>query len=311
MNSFQPLCASPTLTNPDMVLPNEIDHVTALPSPPRNQWRVGTPPSPSFLLDNSDASQTEDRRPSTSSTTVAKRKQKLGLMSRKMMLLRSRTASSNAGLTLAADKHSESSAQNISSSDSGSDGNFGQESSPALMDVGNLAPEQKRQQRESTGSSSVGSEEMVTLKQFLRRYEANGSSSKEEGLEEPSAVLQAFWHTQSRAADNATSSKQTDGWRSQREEGSRGIDEEQTRQDEEMSMPAEVRSQRGSVVTDITADDDAEHRRMQQDEEEYKSAVLSQRAEEILANAKKRLNVSLRCRTTGQTDANNVSAYGG
>ncbi|KAK4993913.1 hypothetical protein LTR50_000127 [Elasticomyces elasticus] len=67
---------SPTLTNPEMVLPD--DFPLPMPSSPPRSWH---PPSPSYLRDQA-----------TTAVTPAKR-DKRGLMSRKLMLLRSRTGS--------------------------------------------------------------------------------------------------------------------------------------------------------------------------------------------------------------------------
>jgi hypothetical protein len=106
------------------------------------------------------------------------------------------------------------------------------------MDVGNLAPEQPAQpeyRRTSAGGSSLGSEDMASLPQFLAKYENKDTNTTDDELEGDASV-------------------------SQRDEPH--IDEP--------SLEAQ---------------------RRQQEENEQTSALLSQRAEQILANAKKRLNV--------------------
>ncbi|KAF2214974.1 hypothetical protein CERZMDRAFT_105345 [Cercospora zeae-maydis SCOH1-5] len=216
-----PQLPSPTLTNIDMVLP--IDHgVSARMSPPRTMQR---PPSPSYLR---DATQEHSY-----TTAPMGRKEKLGLVSRKMMLLRGRT-SSNGGIMCRSS--SQASTDLVPSS-------------PVLQDVGNLAPEQlgadflqlpEPEPRRASGSSSSGLSGMTG---FLDKY---GKASDEDTLYDSSEYA-----TPGRAGRR---------------------------------ISVDVRP-RPSLE-----EDPAEMRRRQQ-QEEYESAILSKRAEEILANAKKRLNV--------------------
>ena len=223
---------SPTLTNPDMVLPNEPMRYAGFAPPARNAWKE-RPPSPSYLRDTppqSVSSQSvRDRSSSGGSNMATPKKEKRGLMSRKMLLLRSRTSSSGFGVHSTPDSRK-------SNRDFGDfDGGYG--SSPTLMDVGNLAPETPAYRRESAGGSSLGSDDMKGLPQFLAKYESQNSSGPE------------------------------DEWDGESPASNRYADTE-------------------SVDTGLEA-----HRR-QQEEDEHNSAILSQRAEQILANAKKRLNVS-------------------
>jgi hypothetical protein len=151
-------------------------------------------------------------------------------MSRKMMLLRSRTSSSGLGISATPDSRK-------SERDFGDfDGVYG--SSPTLMDVGNLAPEMPDYRRESAGGSSLGSDDMTGLPQFLAKYESQNSSGTEDE-----------WDGESPAPHRYADTDSIDG--------------------------------------------NLEAHRRQQEEDEHNSAILSKRAEQILANAKKRLNVSL------------------
>ncbi|KAK4507191.1 hypothetical protein PRZ48_000926 [Zasmidium cellare] len=211
-----PSLPSPTLTNPDHILPSSLPAVS---SPPRVTRR---PPSPSYLRDSGGES------PSPKAAMVG-RKDKLGLMSRKMMLLRSRTASGGApnGGSLTRGSPSQGSI----------DADF-IPSSPILQDVGNLAPEQldylqppEMDRRSNSGGSS--SSDISGMTNFLAKY------GKSDG-----------------ASDDET---------------------------ENGESPAPARYEHSPEAQDAEAD-----RRRQ---EEYNSAVLSKRAEQILANAKKRLNV--------------------
>ena len=218
---------SPTLTNPDMVLPDQPIRYPAYNSPTRNAWRV-RPPSPSYLKDTPPQSLRERSSSGGSSMTTPK-KERRGLMSRKMLLLRSRTASSGNGINGAVEKlPSEGEFSNFDSA-------YGSE--PTLMDVGNLAPEQVDPKRASVGGSSVGSDEIHGLPQFLAKYETQDSSGTDEE-----------W-------DGATPTSQ-------------------------------------KYMAPESVDSGLDAHRRQQEEDEQQSAILSQRAEQILANAKKRLNVS-------------------
>ncbi|KAF2173238.1 hypothetical protein M409DRAFT_62804 [Zasmidium cellare ATCC 36951] len=210
-----PSLPSPTLTNPDHILPSGLPTVS---SPPRV---TRGPPSPSYLRDSGGES--------PSPKAAMGRKEKLGLMSRKMMLLRSRTASGGAP--------NGGSITRGSPSQGSIDADF-IPSSPILQDVGNLAPEQPdylqppdMDRRSNSGGSS--SSDISGMTNFLAKY------GKPDG-----------------ASDDET------------ENG-------------ESSAPA--RYENSAEEHDAEAD-----RRRQ---EEYNSAVLSKRAEQILANAKIRLNV--------------------
>ena len=233
-----PSVPSPTLTNPDMVLPNEPNHIPSLPSPPQTAWRY-RPPSPSYLKDKRD----EGSRPGTASsgggTAMSAKKEKRGLMSRKMMLLRSRTASSGA-VQLIGD--SQPIPRSTPSDLEADDYDSAYASSPTLMDVGNLAPEQPEvlqqyeDKRMSTGRYSTISEDMSGLPQFLAKYE----NRDETGTDDESD------------ADSPTAPK---------------------------------------YGYSVSIEGGMEAQRKQQEEDEHNSAILSKRAEQILANAKKRLNV--------------------
>lgn len=163
------------------------------------------------------------------------KKEKLGLMSRKMMLLRSCTASGG-------HVNGNGNGNGTPRSQRSLDFDF-IPSSPVLQDVGNLAPEQPEylqppeldRRSSSPGSSSSG---VSGLTGFLARYAKPDGTSDDEVLYEG--------------------------------EGS----------------PAVVRC---DSSVDHDTDRDTERRRQQL--EEYNSAILSKRAEQILANAKKRLNV--------------------
>lgn len=218
-----PSLPSPTLTNPDMVLPNEYRPYAPLHSPPR-YGRRERPPSPSYLR-NTTMGNISQRSASSANTVVTPKKEKRGLMSRKMMLLRSRTASDEGHVADTHLAHDE-----FANFDSA----YG--SSPTLMDVGNLAPEQPEHRRTSVGGSSVGSDDMAALPQFLAKYENQEASSTDDEDED------------------------------------------------EVLTPTSTRYE-------PTVDGELETQRRQQEEDEHTSALLSQRAEQILANAKKRLNV--------------------
>lgn len=221
------LPASPTLTNPDMVLPDRAIGLALASSPPSSR---GRPPSPSYLKD--------DGRNGSRSTTPTPKKEKRGLMSRKMMLLRSRTSS-------ASSLHQQHQQQAVSRSTpfisecAPEDSAYA--SSPTLMDVGNLAPERplpSEEKRLSTSGSSFNSEELAGIPSFLAKYEStDGAGTGDELSDSDSTAVAKYGYS--------------------------------------------VRIEGGNY--------DAQRR--QQEEEEHQSAMLSKRAEQILANAKKRLNV--------------------
>ena len=103
------------------------------------------------------------------------KKEKRGLMSRKMMLLRSRTASSSAQVNGA-----QSTPRSVPSERSFDDFGSAYGSSPTLMDVGNLAPEQPQQRRTSGEGSSASSDDMAGLPQFLAKYDDRDSASADD-----------------------------------------------------------------------------------------------------------------------------------
>ena len=236
-----PSLPSPTLTNPDMLLPEK---PIGLPlSPPRHTWR-DRPPSPSYLKDRRSESSLRSRSGSGGSavTTAMGKKEKRGMMSRKMMLLRSRTASSGTDVQLNGNSTPVSRHGQYERFD-GFDGAYA--SSPTLMDVGNLAPEQPEQRRASNATSSGGSDDMKGLPHFLAKYEASNTPENDDELESNPATQEYGYATS-------------------------------------------------------TYDETLDARRRQQEEDEYASAILSKRAEEILANAKKRLNVRSAAQTYAQ-----------
>ncbi|KXT10833.1 hypothetical protein AC579_1953 [Pseudocercospora musae] len=226
-----PSLPSPTLTNPDAILPN-----TALPSlssPPRFSRR---PPSPGYLRDT--PSPNCSNASGMPATTMPK-KDKLGLVSRKMMLLRTKTSSSGSINTTGRITPRATPSPSPRSIDF-------VPSSPILQDVGNLAPElaephllqpPESERRRASGSSSS---DLSAMAGFLEKYSRRDGSSDEEVLLYDSS-------------ENAT--------------------------------PVTSEEARDSIA------DEADAQRRRQELEEYNSAILSKRAEQILANAKKRLNV--------------------
>jgi len=210
---------SPTLTDPDMVLPGDIDS-SASPSPARTYAR---PPSPSYLRNKTD------HNGSVSSATP--NKERRGLMSRKMLLLRSRTGSGAGAIALPTTP-----SRAPPSTSSATPEECAYASSPTIHDASLFAPEQTDHKRLSASTSSFNSDELAAIPSFLAKYDSlNGT----------------------------------------------GADD-----DTDLDSPAQKKygysvSIEGGVDT---------HRR-QQEEDERNSAMLSKRAEQILANAKKRLNV--------------------
>lgn len=169
------------------------------------------------------------------------KKEKLGLMSRKMMLLRSRTASGGQGEVPEVSRSSYSQGSSAQS-------NF-IPSSPILQDVGNLAPERPELLQ-------------LPLADTDRRSASGGSSSSDiSGM----AAFLAKYEKKDGASDDETFLYQND-------------DDSGTVTEEE-----------GEYNAAMDSEMDAERRKQQL--EEYNSAILSKRAEQILANAKKRLNV--------------------
>ena len=147
--------ASPTLTNPDMVLP---DGMPNMPSPPR--W-VRRPPSPSYLRDVN--SESPEPRPSQDGP------------GHKMMLLRNRSPNMGAGAYRGAPMQSH----------MDSDGFIA--SSPILRDTANSTPEPSLHLQPPRGiegsQSGSSSSEAEGLANFLAKYEqlGNGTASDEDG----------------------------------------------------------------------------------------------------------------------------------
>ncbi|KAK5690890.1 hypothetical protein LTR97_012053 [Elasticomyces elasticus] len=216
-----PSLPSPTLTNPDMVLPFD-SNGPALPTPPRTVRRT---PSMNYFKDRTNDLQ--------NARTPAPKKEKRGLMSRKMLLLRSRTGSG-----MAVNGSQQYSPRSVpSESDLNSGPNSAYASSPTLMDVGNLAPEQVNEKRLSFGGSSFNSEEYAAIPAFLAKYEpTDGTTTDDEMFDSDSPATKKYGYS-------------------------------------------------------VTIEGGLDAQRRQQEEDEHNSAILSKRAEQILANAKKRLNL--------------------
>ncbi|KAK0323587.1 hypothetical protein LTR54_006841 [Friedmanniomyces endolithicus] len=220
-----PSVPSPTLTNPDMVLPSfDGDVHASLPSPARTMKRT---PSLNFFRDRMAEQQ--------NARTPVPKKEKRGLMSRKMLLLRSRTGS---GMTVNGGQQQQPAPRSVpSDSDTFSTYNSNYASSPTLMDVGNLAPEQVNEKRLSFGGSSFNSEDYAVIPAFLAKYEAtDGTTTDDEMFDSDSPAPKRYGYS-------------------------------------------------------VTIEGGLDAQRRQQEEAEHKSAMLSSRAEQILANAKKRLNL--------------------
>ena len=223
-----PSLPSPTLTNPDMVLPTDRNDVPAVPSPPRNALR-DRPPSPSYLREQASAPSLREVSSMGSLGMAGPKKEKRGLMSRKMMLLRSRTASSTSQIPRSAPSEER---------DSEDYDDSAYASSPTLMDVGNLLPEPPApERRPSNGTEEYGEDDLAGMTQFLAKYDTKDVIPSDDELDDASPSAQRYGYSVSI-------------------EG--GMDE----------------------------------KRRKQEEDEQNSAILSKRAEAILANAKKRLNVS-------------------
>lgn len=224
-----PSIPSPTLSSISNILPQTGPR---MPDSPESMRR---PPSLSYLRDYQDAGANRDRE--QQQQQAQPKKEKRGLMSRKMMLLRSRTASSKKYIVQTGQEHT--SQQNFPPRQDSLENPVTIPSSPTIYDGDRLAPQttNSTDKRSSIGASSYNSEESVALPEFLSRYR-----SREE-----------------------TEDEETD-----------------------TEKPAQPPPMGYSVS--IAGGPDAE-RRAQEEEEERNSAMLSQRAEQILANAKKRLNL--------------------
>jgi hypothetical protein len=220
-----PSLPSPTLTNPDMVLPSAGS--MKIPESPES---LRGPPSISYLRDitnqHAGARATMERdRPSPP------KKEKRGLMSRKLMLLRSRTASDRQDSTGRQDNTGR---QDFPVRTDSLEDTSTIPSSPTIYSSDHLAP-QSVGKRSSISGSSLNSDDYGALPAFLSRHR-----SRED-----------------------TESEDTD-----------------TEKPAGMRMGYSVSIAGGSDV-----------QRRTREEEEQNSAMLSQRAEQILANAKKRLNL--------------------
>ncbi|KAF2764647.1 hypothetical protein EJ03DRAFT_385844 [Teratosphaeria nubilosa] len=231
------LPGSPTLTNPDMVLPLSGAKFPVLAGPPHSAKKI-RPPSPSYLRDKTNEGPQYARTPAGSG--VSQEKEKRGFMSRKMMLSRSRTGSATSQRQAAPRSTSKTSGR--MEVDDVEYNSKALASSPTLIDVENLAAEQSAQglgRRSSTGGSSSTSEDYVDVPTFWSKYHTNDSS---------------LALTVDEASDNDTQSRRPMGH-------------------------------------NVTIGGDYDAQRRQQEEDELNSAILSKRAEQILANAKKRLNL--------------------
>lgn len=237
-----PQLPSPTLTNPEFILPD--GPLANLSSPPRYHNR---PPSPSYLRNDDNENDIDDDNndddpsmPSfgsrSATATLSAEKERMGMMGRKMMLIRGKTGSnaSSKGSASPRPTNSHIHTEFIPSS-------------PVLQDVGNLAPERNEaamlqppepDHRRTSGSSSSG---ISGISNFLDKYAAidEGGTSDDETLLYGSSA-------------HATPSKHGD---------------------------------------QADADDEEAAQRRKKEQEELNSAILSKRAEQILANAKIRLNV--------------------
>lgn len=219
-----PSLPSPTLTNPDMVLP----HAGSIHAPDSPE-SLGGPPSITYLRDitNQHAGHRASMEQEQQQPQQPAKKEKRGLMSRKMMLLRSRTASSKKDTPQA---RQESPARQSPVDEAGAIA-----SSPTIHEGDRLAPSSADDKRNSISASSFNSEEFAALPAFLSKYRSRDET-----------------------------------------------EDEDTDVEKSTAMPM-------GYSCSIAGGADAQ--RKAQEEEEQNSAMLSQRAEQILANAKKRLNL--------------------
>lgn len=213
------------------------------------------PPSPSYLCDPEAASPSLPANDDTSADAMPLRKEpkkeKRGLMSRKMMLLRSRTASAVNTLHAKEDGSETPRVQTPAAVDF-------IPSSPILQDVGKLAPEPPETQHQHIPETPTESLQVPETDQ--RTPSRLSSASEISGL---AGFLAKYGKADGVSDDEAPYASEDNG-------------------------PAPGASA-SEVDAAFEAEASAERRRRQRDE--YNSAVLSKRAEEILANAKKRLNV--------------------
>jgi hypothetical protein len=212
-----PAPPSPTLTNPEFILPS--GGSTRTPGSPDT---LRGPPSISYLRDITN--QHAGARASMESERQPVKKEKRGLMSRKLMLLRSRTASNK-------QENPQISPVRQDSLDETSIA-----SSPTIQDNDRLAPHASNDKRLSIGASSFNSDDYAALPAFLSKYRSRDDTEDEEtDTEKPTPIRMGY-----------------------------------------------------SVSIEGGAD---AQRKAQEEQEEHNSAMLSQRAEQILANAKRRLNL--------------------
>lgn len=216
---------------PLQVLPDE-GPLPSLPSPARTR----RPPSPSYLRDKtneyagSQAARAREQNPqhqhqypyrqhyqSQDQSQDQQHREKRGLMSRKMMLMRSHTGS---GMQQPRAASREAEHENSPAAPS----------SPLLPDRFK-SDGMRKERRNSLGASSLDSDELASMPEFLSKY--RNVESTDDDFTDGESTVPGQW---------------------------RGYDE--------------VDAQRRAA-----------------EEEEQASALLSQRAEQILANAKKRLNV--------------------
>ena len=158
---------------------------------------------------------------------AAPKKEKRGLMSRKMLLMRSRTASSNAQIPRSAPAEEEERDSPTFAS------------SPTLMDVGGLLPEQAPSERRASAvtAEEYSDDDLAGMRQFLTKYDSKDVVPSDDELDDASPASQRYGYS-------------------------------------------------------VSIEGGLEEKRRQLEEDEQNSAILSKRAEAILANAKKRLNVS-------------------
>lgn len=153
------------------------------------------------------------------------KKEKRGLMSRKLMLLRSRTAS-----------NSREDVSQISPVRQDNPEETSIASSPTIQDGDRLTPRPSNlDKRSSIGASSFNSDEYAALPAFLHKYKKDETEDEETDTEKPGSLRMGYSCSIAGGADA--------------------------------------------------------RRKAQEEEEEHNSAMLSQRAEQILANAKRRLNL--------------------
>ena len=170
-----PAPPSPTLTNPDMVLPNA-GSIYA----PNSPESLRGPPSISYLRDitNQHAgarASMDNERPQPA------KKEKRGLMSRKLMLLRSRTASNNKQDGAQTSPVRQETLEETSIA-----------SSPTIQDGDRLTPTPNQEKRLSVGASSFNSDDYAALPAFLHRYKKDETEDEETDTEKPAAMRMGY-----------------------------------------------------------------------------------------------------------------------